>query len=101
MSLCAHLRWEDGAELVGKDEAAYTTQSCRFANEKLWFCNHAPLEGNSACLEALKQNTADFFTVLCQARNTFVLDVLKALFIQQLAPELRCQKEHVRVLTLC
>ena len=59
------------------------------------------LKENSACLEALKQNTADFFTVLCQARNTFVLDVLEALFIQRLAPELCRQKEHIRVLTLC
>ena len=60
------------------------------------------LKDNSACLEKLRKETVvDRFSVLYQARNRIALDVLEALFIHRLAPELCSQKEHVRVLTLC
>ena len=60
------------------------------------------LKENSACLDKLRKDAAaERFSVLCQARSRSALDVLEALFIHRLAPELCSQKEHVRALTLC
>ena len=60
------------------------------------------LKVNSACLDKLRKDAAaERFSVLCQARSRSALDVLEALFIHRLAPELCSQKEHVRALTLC
>ena len=60
------------------------------------------LKDNLDCLRKMKdQVVAEHFQVLTQARDRWMLDVLEALFIRRLTPELCSQKEHVRLLSLC
>ena len=60
------------------------------------------LKASSACIRDELRTVGNTvgFKILAQARSQFHLNTLEALFIQLLAPQLRNQKDHVRVLSL-